>query len=147
MRFEWTCDAEDPEEVKAELAYHLNGIAQRNRNILDRERFPRLYRSGVRYGVDEDIAFVQRLLNCRQVLAQRFACCKSLCAWRVAELRNDARSEHEAALIDFAIDSEEFDRDPLRVGLQPRNGLVRVYHVNVVKADGSVENPSRKLRR
>jgi hypothetical protein len=147
MRCEWTIDAEDPEEVKAELAYHLNGLAQRNRNILSRERFPRLYQSGVRYDLADDIAYVQRLLNCRQVLAERSACCKSLCAWRVGELRNDAANEHEASLVDFLIEHEEFDHDPLGVGLQPRNGLVRLYHVNVVKADGSVENPSRRLRR
>jgi hypothetical protein len=147
MRCEWTIDAEDIEEVKGELAYHLNGIAQRNRYILYRERFPRLYRSGVRYDLAEDIAYVQRLLNCRQVLAEGAACCKSLCAWRVGELRNDAASEAEAARVDFLIEHEDFAADPLGVGLQPRNGLVRVWHVNVIKADGSMENPSRRLRR
>lgn len=151
MRFEWTIDevdAEDPEEVKAELGFHLNGIAQRNRRILARERFPRLYRSGVRYGTDKDVAYVQRLLNCRQVLRQRKACCKSLCAWRVAELRNDAPNEQQAALVDFVIEHEDLDHDPLGVGLRPRasDGLIRVYHVNVLRADGSVENPSRRLR-
>jgi hypothetical protein len=147
MRCEFTIDEEDPEEVRAELAYHLNGTAMRNRQILASDpRIPRLYKSGVRYGLDADIDRVQRFLNVRQVLAQRFACCKSLCAWRVAELRNDARDENEAARVDFDITWEDSRTDPLRVGLVPKNGFVRLWHVNVRRADGSIENPSRRLR-
>jgi hypothetical protein len=51
-----------------------------------------------------------------------------------------------AELIDFDIEWEDRQADPLNVGLRPRNGIVRLWHVNVRHADGSIENPSRKLR-
>lgn len=149
MIFEVPCGGNE-QQVKAFMACLLNLVAQRNREILTESRFPPLYQSGVRYGVDPDIAQVQRLLTVEDIMARRprIACCKSLCCWRVAELRNAARSEQEAALIDFEIEKEDFDRDPIRVGLQPNaHGLVRLWHVNVVRADGRVENPSRRLRR
>ncbi len=147
MILEWEVDSDDPEEVKAQMGYFLNGVVQANRLIMLRERIPPLYKSGVRYALDPDSARVQRLPSCKRVLADRYADCKGLAAYLCAERRNAARSEEEAMLIDIDITWTDRDEDPLGVQLQPRNGVVRVFHANVIGADGRIENPSQRLRR
>jgi hypothetical protein len=137
----------DPVIVRLKLAYILMGVVHANRLIMEAQRIPPLYQSGVRYRVDPKSAKEQRVLDCLEVLQDGAADCKSLACYLLAGYRHAARSEAEALAYDLAISWQEFDHDPLDIGLVPLNGLCRVFHVQIQKPDGSFEDPSTRLKR
>lgn len=142
-----TIDDDDPRVVRAKLGWVLEGVARSNRLVMEAQSIPPLYESGVGYLVDPDSAERQHVLDCLEVLQSGAADCKSLAAYRMAELRHAARSEAEADACEWRITWRNFRRDPLNVGLTPRGGVCRVYHVEIRKPDGSIEDPSRLVRR
>jgi hypothetical protein len=141
-----TVDSEYPEEVAAQLGYHIQGVAQANRLIMRRERIPSLYRSGVGYKVEPWAAHLQSLSNCREVLQRGWCECKSASAYLLATYREQAGSEELARQYDLQISWSDKPTDPLGVGLVPRDGIVRVFHIVVMKPDGSIEDPQKRLR-
>lgn len=115
-----------PEQDHAILSAMVMGFARVNRVILEANHgFPSLYGSGVRYIRDARGREVWR--DCVSVYRNRGADCKSLCAWRAAEL--------------------EIQRVPCQVeiiwGERDDSGL-RTYHVRLRTARG-IEDPSRIL--
>lgn len=99
--------------------------------LLWHPRIPSLYRSGVRYQrEDTKRCWAPRNGGCedwltiREVLAQGLGDCEDLACWRAAELRVRAGEPATAVAI--------------RV---PRVG----WHIVVRRADGSIEDPSKKL--
>jgi hypothetical protein len=137
----------DPEIVRLKLGYHLLGVTYANQLIMEAQHIPALYQSGVRYRVDPTSAQQQRVLDCLEVLQDGAADCKSLACYQLASYRHAARSEAEALAYDLAITWQDFDHDPLDVGLVPLGGLCRVFHVTISKPDGSFEDPSARLKR
>jgi hypothetical protein len=137
----------DARIVRAKLNYHLMGVVQANRLIMEALSVPPLYSSGVRYRVDPRSARVQPVLDCLEVLAAGEADCKSLAAYQLASYRHAARSEAEAQAFGFKIDWRDYDHDPLGVGLEPRDGVCRVFHVQILTPDGGLEDPSSHLQR
>ena len=136
-----------PEIVRLKLGYHLLGVVHANRLIMEAQHIPGLYQSGVRYRVDPTSAQQQRVLDCLEVLQDGAADCKSLACYLLAGYRHAARSEAEALAYDLAITWQDFDHDPLNVGLTPLGGICRVFHVCISKPDGSLEDPSARLKR
>ncbi|MCW5950631.1 MAG: hypothetical protein KIT41_14260 [Pyrinomonadaceae bacterium] len=92
-------------------------------HLIDFPRTPKLYESGVIYR-HEDTSTIRDLAG---TMKRGWGSCGHLCVWRVAELRRDG--EQAAFRIFVAHDSA---------------GL-RIYHVQVRRGDGSIEDPSRIL--
>lgn len=107
---------------RAALAAALEGLVRVNETMLARRRFPPLYMSGVRYRREprggEDWQTADR------VLARMAGDCEDLAAWRAAELRVYG-GEHAIATV-------------------KRTGP-RMWHAVVLRADGSIDDPSRAL--
>lgn len=146
MRFVTTIDG-TPEEVAVQIGYYLNGLAQANRLIMRRERIPPIYQARLPYRVEPDAAEFQSLSTVREVLDRGWMECKSAAAWLLAEYREKQPSEEHARRFDIFVDWKERASDPLRRGLVPRDGIVRVYHARVLLPDGRIEDPTRRLRR
>jgi len=86
---------------------------------------PALYRAGVRY--EREPEGQERWLSIPHVLAQRWGDCEDLACWRAAEL---------------VLAGERTARPVFKSRWSPRGHL---YHILVERADGSIEDPSRKL--
>lgn len=141
-----TVDSDYPEEVAAQLGYYIQGVAQDNRLKMRRGRIPPLYKSGVGYKVEPWAAHLQSLSNCAEVLERGWAECKSASAYLLAQYREAAGSEELARRYDLQVSWSDKPQDPLGVGLVPRGGIVRVFHVVVLKPDGSIEDAQKRLR-
>lgn len=136
-----------PIEVAAQLAYHLNGVAQQNRLIMRREHIPPIYAAGIPYEIEPWAAEYQSLSTCREALDRRWMECKSAACWLLAEYQEKQPSEALARRFSLYVDWKERSADPVNRGLVPRDGVVRVYHVRVRHPDGMLEDPTRRLRR
>lgn len=105
----------------------LEAVVSADQVILATNHVPPLYESGVRYKEEprgqgyEDFAVIP------DIIARGWGDCDDLAPWRVAELRQKG----EKAKIRI-----KWNRQP--------NGL-RLYHVQVRRANGQIEDPSRIL--
>ena len=86
-----------------------------------------LYEAGVRYSTEPEESFVDPAT----VDARKAGDCAHLSLWRVAELRNSG--ENAQFLIDLMGER------------RARGGVRRTYHVTVLRADGTREDPSARL--
>lgn len=104
------------------LSAMLEGLVLVNVILLRQEAFgiPPLYRSGVRYQREPH---TEVWLTCEQVYAGKVGDCEDLCCYRVGELRV-AGEEAEVIVVQAAR---------------------KLYHVLVLREDGSIEDPSRIL--
>lgn len=136
-----------PEQVSAQVGYHLNGLAQANRLLMRELRIPHIYDSGVAYRVEPDAGAWQWLTNCEDAWRQGYIECKGAAAWLLASYREAQSSEEDARLFDIDVTWKEKRADPLNRGLVPKNGVVRIYHARVRLPDGTIEDPSLRLRR
>jgi hypothetical protein len=104
------------------LTYLVEVLITADRGYLrDYPNTPALYQAGVRYFFNRD-----RWQDIPACLARRTGDCKDLSAWRIAELR-----EHgEAANVDVQVRQQ---------------GNLTIYHIRVIRGDGSIEDPSRIL--
>jgi hypothetical protein len=139
MRFLITVDDDDAEVVRAQVAYYLNGVVGANRLLMRRHgrRIPHLYRSGVRYQIEPWAAEYQSASNCLEILERGWTECKGASAWLCAWYRERAANEDEARRNDFHIVARDYDLD---------TGRVRLFHVQVSRPDGSIEDPSKVLQ-
>jgi hypothetical protein len=90
---------------------------------------PRLRDSGVRYyheGIKDEWYDIGAALH------DQVADCKGLAAWRVAELRASGEDLAAATSKKFAVIND------------PSIGKLLLYHIQVTRGDGSVEDPSRE---
>ena len=120
-------DDTDPEVVKRKVAYLLEGIVGANRLIMLEQAIPPLYRSGIRYQVEPWSEQAQSYSDCLEIIGRRWTECKGATAWRLAELRNAARSEDEALKYSIHVSHKE---------LAPGRLL---FHVKIRLPDGSFE--------
>jgi hypothetical protein len=121
VSFETADDA--PLVLGAFFRQFTESLARWNQTMLPRWNLPPLYRSGVRYVASK----VQRLPDALAIKRQGFADCGPLAAWRAAELRVHG----EPATI--------------RIYWRPIRGGQRLFHAQVRRADGRIEDPSRLL--
>lgn len=136
-----------PDEVKAQLEYYLNGLAQANRLIMRRDRIPPIYAAGIPYKVEPWAADYQSLSTCREAIDRGWMECKAASAWLLAQYREAQPSEELARRFDIFVDWKERATDPLQRGLAPLGGVVRVYHARVLLPNGRIEDPTTRLRR
>lgn len=104
----------------AVVAAAVEGLVCANAVIMRRATLPWLYKSGIRYRRDKR----EEWTNAATVLHRRWGDCEDLSAYRAAELRVRAG-------------------EPARCVVK-RTGP-RTLHVLVRRADGRIEDPSRKL--
>lgn len=102
----------------------LEAVVLVNRVTMRLHRVPPLYESGVRY--ENEPRGTESFVDCSTVLKRGFGDCAHLCAYRVAELRE--RGEPAALRITFK-------RLPGK----------RLFHVQVRRHSGGIEDPSRRL--
>lgn len=113
MRIAW----EVPASAELLMAA-LEGLVSVNMVLMDRSGLPPLYRSGVRYRRERG---TENWKNCEQVFRSEHGDCEDLSAWRVAELRR----------------AGEWGAYCLVIKTGPS-----LWHVQVMRADGYVEDPS-----
>jgi hypothetical protein len=121
---------QDPVEDEKGLLKALELVVHYNQNYLDAyPHTPKLYSSGIKYVRDPQGVELWR--GIRSCLAAGFADCKSLAAYRVAELRQ--AGEHATFV--------------LRQKLRPMigGGTHVLYHVQIQREDQAVEDPSSIL--
>jgi hypothetical protein len=138
MRFLVDTIDDEPELVRAQVAYILLGVVGTNRWLANKHgsRIPPLYQSGVTYQIEPWAEDYQSASHCLEVMARGWGECKSLAAWRLAELRNAASSEDEALRYGLHI----YPRD-LKIGSRK----VRLFHVQVRHPNGDIEDPSYEI--
>ena len=116
---------QDPAQFAAVVQGVLKVVVTQNRGQV-RKGLPSLYRSGVRYREEppDDDTF----RDGESTLDRGHGDCAHLCAWRVAELQ------------------EAGEPAKIRIKWGPlREGAPRMFHVQIRRADGSIEDPSRIL--
>lgn len=106
----------------------IEAVVMANRLYLRTHTVPSIYESGIRYEEEpagqpyEDFAAIP------VVLARGWGDCDDLVSWRISELRNAG----ENAKVRL-----KWEYDPVRGA--------RMYHVLVRRANGQVEDPSKRL--
>lgn len=105
----------------------LEATVQIDQAILQNYKIPPLYQSGVRYREEprgqgfEDFAIIP------QILARGFGDCDDLSPWRVAELRHQG------------------EKAKIRITWKRQPDGQKLFHVQVRRGDGTIEDPSRIL--
>lgn len=102
----------------------LEAVVLVNRVTMQRFAVPRLYKSGVVYAMEP--AGTESFVDCTTVLKRGHGDCAHLCAYRVAELR------------------EQGDKAMLRITFKRLPGK-RLFHVQVRRENGRIEDSSRRL--
>lgn len=135
---------EDPRVVAHIARGFLQGVIAQNRILLRQARlrgrpYPELYKSGVLFKSEpkprKGRPRIQQMVDLRTVLARGWGDCKHLCAWRVAELQE---GEDPAAAIKIYWRHK-------RDAQGRRKPKPEIYHAEVRRSDGSVEDVSRYL--
>ncbi len=106
----------------------LEAVIMANRLYLRLHHAPPLYESGVRYEEEPAGQPYEDFASIPVVLARGWADCDDLVSWRIAELRNAGENAKVRLKWQF---------DPVRGA--------RLYHVLVRRANGQVEDPSKRL--
>jgi len=127
MKFVWEIGALSILDLESKLpivASLVNGLAETNLAFLNRKGLAgfELYKSSVRY---EMMPSTWR--DIPTCLMEGTADCKSLVAWRLAELR--LKGEY-AAVAHFVV--------------QRRKNNHAIFHVQVKRASGAIEDPSKR---
>ena len=91
---------------------------------------PALHASGVRYHHEQ---IKDEWLDIGAALHDRVCDCKGLAAWRVAELRTSGEDPAARTCKKFAVVDD------------PAVGRLMLYHIQVERGDGTIEDPSRDL--
>ena len=102
----------------------LRGLTAVNREVLREGQLPSIYASGVRY--QPEALGQENWQRADETFARGFGDCEDLATWRAAELQLDGEVGAYA--------------DVVQTG-------ARKYHAVVRRADGSIEDPSRALKR
>lgn len=141
MRFLISIDTEalEPRVVAHIARGFMQGVIAQNRVLLRQARaagrpYPKLYQSGVVFKRErrplKGEPRIQQMVDLRTVLRRGGGDCKHLCAWRVAELQEEGE---RAANIKIYWRTRREDGRPY------------IFHAEVRRGDGSVEDVSRYL--
>jgi hypothetical protein len=141
---------DDPDAVAAQSRYFLEGVVGVNRRIL-RSRagksIPPLYSSGIVFRQEPWAEEVQKYANILEVIEQGFGDCKHLCAWRMAE----HREQNPGLVFGFKFTLRTITRygDPAAVTDRRARVIFDIYHVQIELpagfADSTIEDVSRFL--
>ena len=150
MKVVLTIDDERPEVVAALTRAYLEVVVTQNRYLMKKhgKRIPPLYDSGIRFRIEPWAEKIQHFANCMEILERGHGDCKTLCCYRLAELRESAPTKAQAAKYRMKLYWRIFtDEDPLHdgVGTAKARRSMRIYHVQVRHPNGAVEDPSRLL--
>lgn len=129
----------DSAELQRQVAEVVELVARQNRYLmrkLGRRRIPRLYDSGVVYRVDPWDSQLQHFPDCVTVVRRRFADCKGLVPYRLAELREEHPDQH------FAVHIYPRKAAGFGDGVATPTDLL---HLQVRLPSGEIEDPSRLL--
>jgi len=119
----------DPAELQREVTDLVELVARQNRYLmrkLGKRRIPPLYDSGVLYRQDPWDPSFQHFPGCLTVLERRFADCKGLVPYRIAELREAhpdrvysvrvyPRRRADGVELHLQIEGADFVEDPSRL--------------------------------
>ena len=123
-----------PEAARLDVLVRvLEALTACNVHFLHGNTVPRLYQSGVRYLEHMPCTEGEECWqDVRLCLASGIGNCKELSSWRIAEL---------------ALGGEHATHDITRTRVQrlEGGGQLVTYHVRVRRADGTIEDPSRRL--
>lgn len=120
----WVCLFEPPALNYDYLVPLLTALCQINEIWLKSHKAPLLYKAGVRY--EGEPIGEEHWRSIPIVMGLGYADCKSLAAWRVAELRNAG--------------------EPAKCRVSVRQiGGQKIWHIFVVRANGTEEDPSKAL--
>ena len=148
----------DGDELQREVADLVELVARQNAYLMRRlgpRRIPPLYQSGVLYRLDpwNDAVAAQLSLqhfpNCLEVLHRRFADCKGLVPYKLAELRVREPQKHFSVRTYLRKASDGLDG--VRLPGRTRIGAARapagdvLVHLQIQHPNGDVEDPSRLL--
>lgn len=106
------------------IRHLVEALIRINEAWLSEHQAPWLYESGVKYQAER---LSDDWQDIPQTLARRFGDCEDLGAWRAAELRHAGEREAGAWV------------KTMRVGMHV------IYHVQVRRSDGRIEDPSQIL--
>jgi transglutaminase-like putative cysteine protease len=105
-----------PREILAALEEHVRRAVR----DLDASRLPPIYKAGIKYSARDP---EERWQLPSETFARRRGDCEDLAVWRAAELR--VRGEHARVVV--------------------RRTGPHVLHAVVMRADGTIEDPSKRL--
>ena len=126
--------AEHPEDAERALYFALEFLASADIAYLHAHpETPWLYDAPIRY--IRDPVGIEYWQGIPKIIAHGGADCKSLAAWRVAELRCRAREDGTLPMGLARFRLEPHQTDP---------GTI-IYHVDVVRGDDTTEDPSAIL--
>lgn len=129
MRITWYLEApvlRRPKLFAKWIRRALHSLVMVNYEDLLRKPLPPLYRSGVVF--EEEPRGTETFRDARNVWKRGYGDCAHLAAWRCAELR--AAGEDAKLRVKWSC---------------PRHRRRRLFHVQVRRADGRIEDPARRL--
>jgi hypothetical protein len=129
----------------------LEIVVSTNRAFLRKlkDQIPPLYSSGVVWRLEPWAGVAQHFANCLEVLDQRWGCCKALCAYRLAELREaDPDRDH---LYGFNLSWDVLGKvvagSDLHRAMRSKPGAkIYLHHVQLTLPNDGWEDPSRLLQ-
>lgn len=149
----------------------LNLICRENLRVLACGRFPSLYQSGVRYKKEPHDKEI--FMTIPAIIRDGGADCEDLCGWRVAELRAQGEQRAKFVLKKMQLSGRSKRADGTLLhrltiqhmignahGRLPEQAIMKVgrsaqleemevgalvYHVQVMRANGQIEDPSALL--
>ena len=110
-------------ESEKVLLFALEALVNIDRIEIRKKRLPPLYKAGVRYVREEDTEVWQDAIT---ILRNREGDCEDLACYRIAELRNNGKKVQP--YIRYKVGKDGY-----------------IYHVMVLRANGTLEDPSRIL--
>lgn len=117
----------DPRVHAAIAMAYLKGVVLNNRLLIRSRQVPPLYSSGVEWRPEAWAGQFEEFADAATVMQRGFGDCDDLCAWRVAELHEQGETKARFRIYG-------------RRG--PRGWSM---HVQVRRANGEIEDPSRFL--
>ena len=111
---------------RRDLRFFLSRLVDMNRYLIKTRRLPRLYEAGIRYRREPSPPVGERRIErwnvATEAVKKGHSDCEDLASYRVAELR--------------------LAGEPAQIRLKKKG---RVWHVTVRRADGRIEDPSKRL--
>jgi len=126
----------EPIEICAVFKRLVEAIALENSFLIPRLKLPRLYGSRIIFRQEPYAGKLEEIADAKTVAARGWGDCDDLNPYRLGELW--AAGESRAGI-------KVYFRDHERRRPSGELRLLRLYHVEVRRADGSVEDPSRYL--
>jgi len=134
------------EGVCSLFASLVEAVAVGNVFLMQRKRYPTLFGSGVRWKQEPNAGRYEEIASCRRVLARGWGDCDDLCAWLIAEYRLAGEHATARVYVKFYVGSELVSFDEfIAQRAAGRGPLKSLYHVQVRRADQTIEDPSRLL--